>query len=333
MSTITRRMLLQSGTTTLASSIILPVRKHITAEEQFQFTNAVGENIGAAWKLFHMADTAQILAIGQAQLYILQQSHDALYPHVRPAFYSAVYRLIGAALYFDERYHEARQACTQAYRAALEGNDHWNMSQSLSWQVYVWNVLGKPAKALQTTDMALQIISQQDDIESRILRGRLLAASAENQALLENTRDMENSLNLSERVLERLPKHHEEFDRASWYQYAGLCALHAKQCSLAVHYLQKARNEMLPQWLLRQANVLIPLATAYIYQQELDKSLEIANKAIPIIEIIQSKSIYQQFGRYIQQDLMRNFSGEPKVALFVAQYEKFHPWKTLWTRL
>lgn len=322
MSTITRRTLLQSGTATLASSIVLPMGKHVTADEQFQLTNALGEHIGAAWKLFHMTDTAQVLAIGQAQLYMVRQSHEILSPHVRLAFYSAAYRLIGAASYFEGRYREARQACIQAYVAALEGTDKWNMSQSLSWQTYIWNALGSFANALQTTDMSLQIISQQDDTESNILRGRLLAISAENEALLGNIKDSMNRLSASEKLLESLPKHHEEFDRASWYQYVGLCALHTKQYNLAAHYLQEAMNEMPPHWLLRQANVLIPLATAYVYQRELDASLEIANKAISVVEVIRSRSISQQFEQYVQQHLMNTFNSEPKVALFVAHQKK-----------
>jgi tetratricopeptide (TPR) repeat protein len=302
-----------------ASSIVLPMGKHVTADEQFQLTNALGEYIGAAWKLFHMTDTAQVLAIGQAQLYMVRQSHDILCPHARRAFYSAVYRLIGAARYFEGRYQEARQACIQAYIAALESNDKWNMSQSLSWQAYTWNALGKPADASRTTDMALQLISQQNNTENAILRSRLLATSAENEALLGNIKDSKNRLSASEKLLESLLKHHEEFDKASWYQYVGLCALHTKQYNLAAHYLQEAMNKTPPHWLLRQANVLIPLATAYVYQRELDTSLEIANKAISVVEVIRSRSISKQFEQYVQH-LINNFNSEPKVALFVAHH-------------
>jgi hypothetical protein len=46
--------------------------------------------------------------------------------------YSAVYRLIGGALHFQGQYDEA--AHEKSYIAALEGNDVWNMAQSLSWQ-------------------------------------------------------------------------------------------------------------------------------------------------------------------------------------------------------
>src|ERR1700719_1749102 len=125
---------LQLGAGLFLRGIALPEREHPTAEERVQLSEAIGESIAASWTLFQTTNTAQVLAVGQAQLSLIQRAHYTLYPSVRPMHYSAIYRLIGGALHFQGRYDEARQAHEKSYITALEGSDVWNMAQSLSWQ-------------------------------------------------------------------------------------------------------------------------------------------------------------------------------------------------------
>ncbi len=248
MPAISRRKLLQLGAMAMLRGIPLPTGDLLSIEERSHLCLALGENIAAAWMLFHTAGTAQVLAVGQAQLYLLQQHHTVLYPSVLPLFYSGVYRLIGATYHFQGRYHEALRAHEKAYMTALEGADGWNMAQSRSWQAYGWKALGRYADALQATDAALRLISQQGDTESIRLRARLLAFGAETAAILGDVKEVHARLNVSESLLEQLPPLHEEFDRVSWLQWAGMCALHLGQHELAITRLQQALEELPAQW-------------------------------------------------------------------------------------
>src|SRR5262249_2804389 len=103
MSKITRRRLLALGATALVSGIALPTGKHLSVEERIELHSALSESIQAGWKLFVTASMPQVLAVGQAQLQLLYQAHADLYPSMRPLLYSPVYRLIGAARFFQSR--------------------------------------------------------------------------------------------------------------------------------------------------------------------------------------------------------------------------------------
>src|SRR5579872_5452415 len=100
MPVINRRQLLQMGGAAVMNNIPVPVGERLSEEERVRFTGAMGESIGAAWKLFHTARNAQILAIAQTQLCLLQETSAFLYPGIRPALYSGVYNLIGATYHF-----------------------------------------------------------------------------------------------------------------------------------------------------------------------------------------------------------------------------------------
>jgi hypothetical protein len=128
------RKLVALGAAAAISHISIPSGKHISAEEQFHLQQALGENIAAGWRLFHTAGNAQVLAVGEAQLALVQHVHAILPARARAHLYSAIYDLIGKAYFFQERYSEALDAHQSAYIAALQAGDPWRVTQSLICQ-------------------------------------------------------------------------------------------------------------------------------------------------------------------------------------------------------
>lgn len=322
MAILNRRRVLQLGAGMVLSGIHFPSPEHPPIEERSQLTQALGESIAASWKLFHIAGNPQVLAVGQAQLYLVQQAHSNLYPGVRPIFYSAVYRLIGAALHFQGRDYEALQAHEKAYIAALEGADVWNMAQSLSWQAYGWRALGRYSDALQTTDAALQLISEKHDTESIRLRARLLAFGAENAALMDEEKQVQARLHASEELLEHLPELHEEFDRVSWLQQAGVCALTLGQHDLAVKQLRQALDELPSQWTLRYVPTALSLAGALIHRGELDEALTLAQRTLPIVKGAQAPALTREFTDYLLKGVLAQYPNDTRCRAFVRESQQ-----------
>jgi tetratricopeptide (TPR) repeat protein len=318
MTIVTRRKVLQLGSVSLLGGIVIPSGKRISTEEHLQLTNAIEDNIFAGWKLFHTTNMDSMLSLGQAQLFLLRQIHANLHPYVLAIQYSGIYRLIGAIHYMQGHYHEAYKFQGKAYRAASEGNDAWSMAQTLSWQAYGWMALERYTNALETTEAALQLILHQDDLENIRLRARLLALGAEDAMLGGTLKGTESKLDESKALLDFLPALHEEFDRASWHQYAGVCAMHQSKLDLAIEYFQQSLNELPPQWILRYANTLLSLAKVYARHNERDASITMAEKAVSAICSINASSQYKQLRSFIQEDLLNAFPGDKKVRNFVA---------------
>lgn len=316
MAKLNRRQALQLGAGLFLGGIVLPDHEHPTAEERGQLTQALSESIVAGWALFQTSNTAQVLAVGQAQLTLIQQAHHTLYPSARPMLYSAVYRLIGGALHFQGRYDEARLAHEKSYITALEGNDLWNMAQSLIWQADGYKLQQQFGQAREIIEGALRLLSSQQNIETTRLQAHLLASGAENAAYLGDVRDVRAKLAASERLLKDLPPH-EEFDHACWHQHAGACALILGQYDDAISHLQQAMDELQPQWTLRHATTLMPLTLAYARKQDKEASLEIAEKAIPSITALNSPSLSSQFVGYVRQELIGSFPGDSHIQTFV----------------
>lgn len=321
MAKINRRQVLQLGASMFLGGIALPNSEHPSAEERSQLSDAIGESIAASWTLFQNANTAQVLAVGQAQLTLLQQAHHTLYPGVRPMHYSGVYRLIGGALHFQERYNEARQAHEKSYIAALEGGDIWNMAQSLSWQADGLKAQKDYASALATIEGALRLVSQQDNLEAIRLRAHLLASGAEVAAYTGDSKAVQAKLAASEALLQDLPPH-EEFDAANWHQLAGTCALILEQYDDAITHLEYALKELPPQWVLRQATALMPLALAYARKQERDICLSIAQKAGVAVNTLNSPGLSRQFVGYMQQELLGAFPTDTHIHTFVTDAQQ-----------
>lgn len=326
MSKITRRTfgrrLLELGAAAVVSGVPIMDGKHISVEDRVKLHNALGESIAAGWKLFHTSGNAQVLAVGQAQLYLVQQNHSLLYSSVQPLFYSGVYRLIGAAQHFQGRYQEAFQAHEKAYIAALEGADAWNMAQSRGWQAYGLREHQNYVEAIQMADAALRLVSYQSDTESIRLRARLLAFSAENAAFLGDAIEVQRRLDASKELLEYLPGYHEEFDQLSWLQQAGTCALNLKQYDVAVTHLQQALDRLPAQWTLRAVSTAIPLASALTQKKELNYALALIEKTLPIVKASQSPVLVQEFVRYLQTELLAGFPHDSRCQSCVIEAQR-----------
>jgi tetratricopeptide (TPR) repeat protein len=318
MPNVSRRRLLQLGAAAAIRGVPIPEGKHLSAEERIRLHSALGESIAAGWKLFHTSSMPQVLAVGQAQLFLVQQASSNLDPSVRAICYSSIYNLIGAALHFQGYYDESYQAHERAHLAALEGGDVLNMAQSRACQANVLREQERHIEALQTIEAALRLISQQSNTESIRLRAHLLAAGAESAAFLGETEIVQKNLSASEALLEQLPYVHiEEFDHASWHQYVGTCALILKRYDHSVEELQRAIDTLPPQWLVRHATALMPLAIAYARKRERDRCFETLKKVAQVVKAINASSLNEQFVKYLGQEILGSFHGDAQISAFV----------------
>jgi tetratricopeptide (TPR) repeat protein len=306
----------------VVSGMPIPTGEHLSIEERIHLHQMLGATLASGWKLFHTAGTVQVLAVGQAQLLQVQEASAYLYSSVRPLYYSGVHRLIGAALHFQGRYEAAYHVQEKAYIAALEGADAWNMAQSRGWQAYGLKAREEYLEAMHAADAALRLVSWQEDTESIRLRARLLAFGAENAALLGQSGEVQRRLDASEELLEYLPGAHEEFDRTSWLQQAGTCALSLKHYDLATQRLQQALDELPAHWTLRSVSTAIPLASAFARQKERNRALAIAEQTVPVVQASQSLSLIREFKSFLQEDLLACFPSDRRCQTFVAEVQQ-----------
>jgi tetratricopeptide (TPR) repeat protein len=302
----------------VVSHIPIPTGDHITAEEQTQLHQALGTNIAAGWQLFHTAGTAQVLAVSQAQLYLVQHTQVHLYPSIQPAFYSGVYRLMGAALFFQGRYEEAQHAQQSAYAAALEGADAWNMAQSRTWQVYDYQALGQHDHAIQAIVSALRLTAGRDDEASRRLHSHLLACWSESAVAMGEYRTSQEKLEASARFLDEI-RPNEEFDRSHWLQMAGNCAVATEDYPTAIEHLEEALADLPPHLLMRQAVTALPLAKAYARTRERDASIHVARRAVTLLSALNAPIMTKQLVEYLRYDLLERFSGDTSVKAFLRE--------------
>ncbi len=302
----------------VVSRIPIPIGEQMTAEERTQLHQALGENIAAGWQLFHTAGNAQVLAVSQAQLYLVQHAQVYLYPCMQPVYYSGVYRLMGAALFFQGRYGEAQQAQQSAYTAALEGADAWNMAQSRTWQVYGYQALGQHDQAIQAIVSALRLTSRQDDEASRRLHSHLLACWAESAIAMQEYRISQEKLEASASFLDEI-RPNEEFDRSHWLQIAGNCAVATEDYSKAIQHLEEALTELSPNWLMRQVVTALPLAKAYARTGERNASIDVARKAVTLLSALNAPILTKQLVEYVRNDLLESFPGDTCVTSFIRE--------------
>jgi tetratricopeptide (TPR) repeat protein len=232
-------------------------------------------------------------------------------------FYSPVYRLIGGALHLQGRYDEALNAHHKAYLTALEGTDIWNMAQSRMWQASGLKEQGQYVEALQTIEAAIRLTSMQNDLESIRTTAHLLASSAEIAALMDDEVEVQSKISASEEWLEYLPGQHEEFDRAGWYEIAGVCALHLKHHDLAVRRLTQAIETLPPQSVLRHITAFMPLVMAYANTGERNLSISTAEQALPLLQIIGAPDLNRQFVQYTTYALSNAFPHDTHIRAFL----------------
>jgi tetratricopeptide (TPR) repeat protein/transcriptional regulator with XRE-family HTH domain len=318
MANMNRRQVLQLGASMLVfGGINFPTEEHPSTQKRTQLAQHIGESIVAGWTLFHTAGTAQVLAVSQSQLALIQQAHTTLHPDALPFLYSGAYRLMGAALYFQQRYKEAFYTHDCGYLAAIESRDTWNVAESLSWAAYVYQECNQHAKAIEAIQEALKVIENRQDEASLRLKAHLLACWAENATRLHEKRTASEKLESSEALLDQIAPN-EEFDRTKWHQQAGNCAMINGDYATAARHFQEALDSLPHHWTLRHAITLVPLASAYAHIGERDKSLEVADKALPALTAMNATLMLQQFAEYIRHDLIEAYPGDPQVQAFVA---------------
>jgi tetratricopeptide (TPR) repeat protein len=214
--------------------------------------------------------------------------------------YSSAYRLIGAALFFQARYTEALQAHKQAYFAALEACDPWNMAESLSWQGGVWKACGQHYKAIEETEKALRLTVESDNPQIHSLRARLSAHLAESAALLQQPEVVAEKLSISADLLKQFGPN-EEFDASAWQQYQATCALYLGDARSATRYFQQALDNLQPSWTLQRAYTAQFLVQAHLKLGELEVAMKGARIALPYILSTNSLLLTSSFAEDIQQ--------------------------------
>ncbi|GCE21727.1 helix-turn-helix domain-containing protein [Dictyobacter kobayashii] len=289
--------------------------KHISMEERVHLCDTLRQSVSEGWQRFHTMRPTEVLVSAQAQLYLVQQTHELIFPEVRYSLYAGLYNLIGAAAYLQGSYAAAQQAYTKAHIAALEGADIWNMAQNLNWQAIIANVRGQYESAIAHIEAALRLIASQEGEAYVRLRAHLFTDWAYNASFLQDAHQTEEKLDASAKFLEKLGPH-EEFDATQWQQMAGSSMLNLKHYSRAVNHLETALEQQPEPWIIRRARTLMPLAEAYARKRELDASLVTARHIVPLLEEIDSSMLNQRFVEY-QQVLVKAFPHEQRAHAFI----------------
>jgi len=128
---------------------------------------------------------------------------------------------------------------------------------------------------------------------------------------------VESRLRASEELLEHLPGLCEEFDRASWHEIAGVCALHLEDYTGAISHLEQALEVLPPQWILRQTTGLMPLVMAYASLHEREASLATAEKALPFVKAMNAPNMTRQFVSYTTCALKNAFPADVHMRHFI----------------
>ncbi len=301
---------------TMIGNIPLPSsEKHVSFEDRAQLCRAFGENIAAGWKFFHSAGNAQVLAVGQAQLYLVQQCHALLPSRDRSRFYSSVYNLIGMALQHQGHSEEALEAHTNAHVAALGTGDPWYVTQSLICQANGHQALGQHAEAIETLEEALRTIGQTEEEHLRS-RAHLLGCWADNALLIGEHTTAQKKLEASAVYLNHIGPN-EEFDRANWHQLFGKYAFMTGDYSTAIEHFKKALVELPPHWIVRQVLILLPMMATYAHQHNREASFSTADKARFAIHALNAPSMNKTFAVSLC-GLLEAFPNDAEVRDFVA---------------
>ncbi|GHO98034.1 hypothetical protein KSF_080820 [Reticulibacter mediterranei] len=297
-------------------TLVLPDGRRISATERHQVKEALGASIAQCWQFFHTASPTQVFLVGQGLLHLLEQTRVFLYPADYQSFYAAITNLIGSASFFQGFYDVALQTHKRAFRAAQEGADLWNETQSLNWQAIAANSSNRPAEAVQYIEAALHLLEGQEEQDYQRLRAHLCADWAYNASILGEQTVARARLDDSVRLLDNLGPN-EEFDLARWHQLVGDCMLLNRQYTPAISHLERSLARLPQQWVSRRILTLLPLARAYAYQQERDMSIETAEQAASAIQSIGSVMLTQRFIEYLHM-LVEVFPRDKIVHRFVA---------------
>lgn len=312
-----RRRFLQLGAAAMVSGIPMPTSKHVSFEEKAQLSTALSESIVAGWKLFHTAGNAQVLAVGQAQLYLVQQCHSTLPSRDRSMFYTSVYNLIGKALYFQERHEASLEAHTNAHIAAMSTGNPWFVTQSLICQADCHQTLNQHAQAIEALEEALHIVGNPTEIGLIRTKAHLLACWADNAISLGEYSTAQRQLDASAAFLDQLEPS-EEFDRATWLQLVGKYAFATGDYAKAIQHYEEALAALPPNWIIRQAFILIPMMVTYACMRDRSASLALADRAASVVNTLNAPSTNKQFVDAVRLALLGAFPGDEQVLKFTS---------------
>jgi transcriptional regulator with XRE-family HTH domain len=316
MPNVSRRRLLQLGAAAVVSSVPMPEGRHISAEECSRLHSALGESIAAGWKLFHTSSMPQVLAVGQAQLYLVQQAHSLLSSRERSMFYSSVYNLVGKATHFQGHYQQALDAHINAHVAAMATGDPWFVTQSLICQADSYQALEQHIQAIEAIEEALRIVGNPTDEVQIRSKAQLLASWADNAITLKEWILAEEKLEASATLLDQIHPN-EQFDQASWLQLEGKYAFEKGDYGKATEHLEAALRRISPNWIVRQVLILLPLVAAYTWQGNRDACLATANMAFSAIKTLNAPTVNKLYATSLQ-GLLEEFPNDAQVRTFVA---------------
>jgi transcriptional regulator with XRE-family HTH domain/tetratricopeptide (TPR) repeat protein len=316
MSKFSRRTLFKLGAAAVVSNIPIPEGKHISAEDRAKLHSALGESIAASWKLFHTAGNAQVLAVSQAQLYLVQQAHSMLSSRERSMFYSSVYNLMGKAMHFQGHNQQALDAHINAHVAAMATGDPWFVTQSLICQADSYQALGQHIQAMEAIEEALHIVGNPTDEVQIRSKAQLLASWADNAITLKTWTLAEEKLAASATLLDQIHSN-EQFDQASWLQLQGKYAFEKGDYGQATEHLEAALRKISPHWIVRQVLILLPLVAAYTWQGDRDACLVTATRAFSAIQTLSAPTVNKLYTTSLQ-GLREAFPNDTQIRTFVA---------------
>ena len=318
-----RRQVLELGIAALISRLAQLDRKHLIALDREELGWMLSRGIVDGWKQFLLLPNAEILAVSRLQLALIHQSHTLLYPTTRSYLYAGAYGLVGLALHQQQHYEEALHAYHNAHLASLATGDPWYVAQSLICQADTYLALGMYAEALHAIEEALLGLGESDEAHRRA-RAHLLGCWADVAMTMRDYPFAQKKLEESAHYLDEMTLI-EEFDRTCWLQLAGKKALMAGEYQQAVEHLEAALAANPSHWLVRQAGILLPLSMAYARMRNRERTLSIAEQAIPVIRTVNAPMTNRHFLEYVKDDLVGRFPHERRIDTFLREAQQQLP--------
>ena len=303
------------------SDFLALIQNSLSVAQKNQLIWALGTGIADAWNEFHHINSHQSLIIAQALLTLLQSCHNVIDPDTRSLFYSGVYRLIGAALFFQERYQEAHHTQDSAYITALECANIWNMAQSNVWKIYVYEAQGYYEEATQLISKTFRMIGEQQEEPYLRLQGHLLALWGENAVLKRQYNVAQEKLKAAAYISKNIA-FNEEFDQRRWTHISGRCALFTQDYQNAIYSFEEVLSQLSSNSTMFRAITLIPLVTAYARSGKRETSIDTLQKILVSLDIFQAPIIQKQLYTCIQQELQPLFAGDSQAQTLIAEVQR-----------
>ncbi len=208
------------------------------------------------------------------------------------------------------------------YFAASMTGDPWYVVQCLICQADCYTALKQYELAIQMVEETLCIIRNPIGEAQVCAKAHLLTCWADNAMMLEDYKTAQEKLEASEAYLDQIDSN-QEFDRASWLLLAGKYALKTENYPTALRNFENALIELPEQWTLRRAMTALGVTKVYARMRERDKSFEIAENLVPMVQTINSKMTNRWFAEYLEQDLLDIFPTDRDVRTFITHvYQK-----------